>query len=72
MKKPEEDAEDLDMRPHYDFAGGVRGKYVDRFADDCTVVVLEPDVAEVFPDATSVNDTLRRVIASRGQGSSTE
>lgn len=55
-----------DLRPHYDFSGGTRGKYVDRFSDGCTVVVLEPDVAKVFPDAGSVNETLRKVIEARG------
>lgn len=58
--------EDLDMRPYYDFSRGVRGKFVRRFAGSCKVVELEPDVAEVFPDAASVNETLRDVIAARG------
>jgi hypothetical protein len=66
MSKTETKGEDLDMRPYYDFSGGVRGKYVYRFAGSCKVVVLEPDVAEVFPDAASVNETLRDVIATRG------
>ena len=66
MKKVEANEEDLDIRPHYDFKGGVRGRYAKRFAGSCTVVVLEPDVAEVFPDAGSVNETLREVIATRG------
>jgi hypothetical protein len=50
---------DLDMRPYYNFSVGVRGKYVQRFAGSCKVVELEPDLAEVFPDAVSVNKTLR-------------
>jgi hypothetical protein len=66
MRKAETKSEDLNMRPHYDFSGGVRGKYVERFAGGCTVVVLDPDVAKVFPDATSVNETLRELIAARG------
>ncbi len=66
MKKVEANEADLDIRPHYDFKGGVRGKYAKSFAGSCTVVVLEPDVAEVFPDAGSVNETLREVIATRG------
>lgn len=53
------------MRPYYDFSGGVRGKYADRFAGSLTVVVLDPDVAEAFPDAVAVNETLREVIATR-------
>ena len=66
MSKAETRDEDLDLRPHYDFSGGVRGKYVGRFSGSCKVVELEPDVAEAFPDAESVNRTLREVIASRG------
>jgi hypothetical protein len=58
---------DLDMRPRYDFSGGVRGKYVERFAGKCIVVALEPDVAEAFPDAAAVNAALREVLATRGR-----
>jgi hypothetical protein len=43
----------------------VRGKYVGRFGGSCRVVELEPDVAEAFPDAASVNEALRDVIAAR-------
>lgn len=53
------------MRDEYDFSGGVRGKYASRFAEGSKVVVLDPDVAEAFPDSTSVNDTLRKVIQQR-------
>jgi hypothetical protein len=66
MSKAEKRDKDLDLRPHYDFRGGVRGKYVHRFTGSCTVVELEPDVAEAFPDAASVNETLRGVMATRG------
>jgi hypothetical protein len=54
------------MRPHYDFSGGVRGEYARRFAGKCTVVVLDPDVAEEFPDTAKVNEALRELIAARG------
>lgn len=66
MKKAEANQEDVELRPHYDFSGGARGKYADRFSGTCTVVVLEPDVAKVFPDAGAVNETLREVIEARG------
>ena len=62
------DSRDSDMRSEYDFSGGTRGKYASRFTRDCTVVVLDPDVAEAFPDAASVNETLREVIAQRSRG----
>jgi hypothetical protein len=49
------------MRDHYDFRGGVRGKYAARYAEGTNVVVLDPDVAEMFPDRESVNEALRAV-----------
>jgi len=47
------------MRAEYDFSQGVRGKYLDRYKKGTVLVTLEPDVAEVFPDSTSVNQALR-------------
>ena len=67
MRTDKPDSDDIDMRPEYDFSGGVRGKYANRFSRGCTVVVLDPDVAEQFPDAASVNETLREVLAHRGR-----
>lgn len=52
MKTPE-------IRKEYDFSHGVRGKYARRYAEGTNVVVLEPDVAKSFPNAESVNDSLR-------------
>ena len=49
------------MRSYYDFSAGVRGKYTKRYAEGTNVVVLDPDVANVFKDAESVNETLRVV-----------
>jgi hypothetical protein len=48
-----------DMRPEYDFSNGVRGKHAARFGEGTNVVVIDPDVADVFPTSTSVNDALR-------------
>ena len=50
-----------DVRDHYDFSGGVRGKYAERYSQGTNVVVLDPDVAAVFRDRESVNETLRAV-----------
>lgn len=52
-----------EMRSEYDFSKGVRGKYADRIARTATVVVLEPDVAEVFDTSQSVNSALRALAA---------
>jgi len=59
MKKDSQPKETDDLLPHYDFTGGERGKYAERFKQGSNLVLLEPDVAEMFPDAESVNRTLR-------------
>lgn len=48
-----------EMRSHYDFSAGVRGKYAARYAEGTNVVVLAPDVAKIFPDSSAVNEGLR-------------
>lgn len=57
MKKSKGDVND--MRSEYDFSGGIRGKYVARFAEGSNVVVLDPDVAGLYPNAAAVNRALR-------------
>jgi uncharacterized DUF497 family protein len=47
------------MRPEYDFSKGVRGVTAGRYAQGTNVVLLDPDVAEVFPDSRAVNEALR-------------
>ena len=47
------------MRDEYEFDGGVRGKYSSRFEQGSNVVILDPDVAEVFRDPQAVNEALR-------------
>ena len=61
MKKIHSEEVD-DIRPEYDFSGGVRGKYAAQYAAGTNVVRLEPDVAAVFPDSESVNAALRMVM----------
>ncbi len=70
MKKQTEIERDPDMLDDYDFSQGVRGKYVQRFAQGSNIVVLSPDVAEIFPDSESVNAALRLLVevASRSTG----
>ena len=59
MSQEMNDEKDPEMLEEYDFSGGVRGKYAARFAEGANVVVLDPDVAEVFTDSESVNQALR-------------
>jgi hypothetical protein len=58
--------DDDQMRPEYDFSSGVRGKYLPRLAKGANVVVLDRDMAKVFPTSKSVNDALR-VLAEAGR-----
>lgn len=51
------------MRPEYDFSGGQRGKYAERYAEGSNVAVLAPDVAAVFRDPEAVNRVLRALAA---------
>lgn len=53
---------DPDMLEEYDFSQGTRGKYAERYAQGTNVVLLDPDVAEFFPDSDTVNDALRSLI----------
>jgi hypothetical protein len=60
MNKHTDRVKEPDILAEYDFSGGVRGMYADRFKGiKNDVVVLAPDVAEVFGDSKSVNEALR-------------
>ena len=60
-----------ELRPEYDLAalkGRVQGKYHAQATASITMVLLEPDVAEVFRDGASVNQALRSYLrTSRGK-----
>lgn len=51
-----------EMRPEYDFSKGVRGKHYLAYQAGTNVVLLEPDIAEVFTDSASVNHALRLLV----------
>lgn len=56
-----------EMRPEYDFSGGIRGKHHRVYQQGTNVVLLEPDVAEVFKDSESVNHALRMLMDIAGK-----
>ncbi|HEU0301331.1 MAG TPA: hypothetical protein VFR37_17835 [Longimicrobium sp.] len=52
------------MREEYDFSPeelrkGIRGQFAARFQDGVNLVPIDPDLAEIFPDAEAVNQALR-------------
>jgi len=49
------------MRPEYDFSKAVRGVTAARYAEGTNVVLLDPDVAKIFPDTRAVNEALRTI-----------
>ena len=54
-----------ELRSEYrrsDFGKLVRGKYAARVATETNVVVLEPELAEAFPNAKAVNEALRGLL----------
>ena len=51
-----------ELRSEYkrsDFGTLVRGKYVERLRASSSVVVIDPEVADLFPNAAAVNAALR-------------
>jgi hypothetical protein len=55
--------DDLRSEYRFDYTKAVRGKYYKRiFKEGTNLVLLEPDVAKVFPDSASVNKALRVVL----------
>jgi len=62
MKKKSRRSEERSMKSNYDFSQAIRGKYARRYAQGANVVILEPDVAKVFPTSKAVNTSLRKII----------
>jgi hypothetical protein len=63
VKKTASKRPPAEMRAEYDFTGGVRGRYANRFKAGTNLVLLDPEVAAAFPDSKAVNDALRALLA---------
>jgi hypothetical protein len=62
MKKESAKTVDDGLRQEYDLSqlkGGVRGKYYRRAVAGTNLVLIEPDLVNLFPDSESVNRALR-------------
>ena len=59
------DKEDT-LRPEYNLSAllkaGERGKFTERYKGGTNLVLLEPDVAQAFPNDDAVNEALRLVM----------
>ena len=72
MKKEPAAKRGDDMRKEYDLSkleGGVRGKYYRRATAGTNLVLIDPDLANMFPDSEAVNRALR-VLAEAAQTAS--
>jgi hypothetical protein len=57
------------LRAEYDLSrlkGGVRGKYYRQATAGTNLVLIEPELAEVFPNTESVNRALRLLVDTAG------
>lgn len=62
MKKASTRKNKDELRPEYDLSklkGGVRGKYHKQATAGTNLVLIEPELNELFPDADAVNSALR-------------
>ena len=62
MNRANSPNQDDDLRPEYDFTGGVRGKHYEAYQKGTNVAFLDADVALVFKDSRSVNQALRLLL----------
>ena len=62
--------ENDDLRTEYPaelIRSGIRGKYARRAKEGSNVVVIDPDLSDVFPNSKAVNEALRDYLASQGR-----
>ena len=56
-----------EILPEYDFRHAKPNKYAARYAVGSSIVVLEPDVAALYPTARKVNEALRTLAGISGK-----
>jgi hypothetical protein len=65
MKKASAKRPGDSLRPEYDLSqlkGGVRGKYYGQAIAGTNLVLIEPELADVFPNTESVNRALQLLV----------
>ena len=69
MKKVSRKKKRDGLRREYDLSqlkGGVRGRYYRQATSGTNLVLIEPDLTELFPDGESVNRALRLLADTAG------
>ena len=62
-KAPNSDPDRDTMRGHYDVSGCVRGVTAARYAQGSNLVLVDPEVVDLFPDGPLVNEALKALAA---------
>jgi len=63
MKDRKDSRNELRDEYNFDYSKAVRGKYFNQLLKEgANIVVLDPDIAEVFQDSASVNTALRSLL----------
>lgn len=62
MKSMPDANDEMDVEYRFDYSKAKPNRFAERLTGDRTVVVLDPDVAEVFTSTAAVNDLLRAII----------
>jgi hypothetical protein len=65
-------AEDGAMRAEYDFSKARTNPYAERANCGSNLVVIEPDLFEVFPSSDAVNDALRLIVKASAKAHKTK
>ena len=63
MKEKFDKIEEWKMRAEYDFSNARPNKYAKKYAEGTNIVIIEPNLAEFFPDSESVNTALRALVS---------
>lgn len=58
------ESDDLQAHYEFDYSKAKPNRFAERINQESVVVVLDPDVADVFPTSESVNETLRTLMAA--------
>lgn len=75
MKEASAKKNNDDLRAEYDLSqlkGGVRGKYYREATAGTNLVLIDPELANVFPDTESVNRALRLLADTAESATSTK
>jgi hypothetical protein len=54
-----------DEYPEELIRSGVRGKYTKAYREGTNIVLIDPDLHELFPDSEAVNRALRDYVATK-------